>query len=233
DAVDPRRLALTSEQHEQSPVAEAPAAVGELSQAIAQRHIRLPLRLVADHLAISTGYGAGPPFRQAACGPQMRQGAALGGRPYHLFDRSSRSAEASSIWSASSFFSLAFSSSSAFRRLASETSMPPYLAFQLYSVASEIPCLRARSSAFAPASCSRRTAMICSSVNLLLFICPSFKRGPDSNREWWKFPVAGQSPVFVAAIVSSRLGGHRTVTSMFVLPVRILKMSPRKCWRPA
>ncbi|QGX80633.1 hypothetical protein EB234_30300 [Mesorhizobium japonicum R7A] len=32
-----------------------------------------------------------------------------------FFDRSSRSAEASGIWSASSFFSLAFSSSKAFR----------------------------------------------------------------------------------------------------------------------
>jgi hypothetical protein len=48
--------------------------------------------------------------------------------------------------------------------------MPPYLAFQLYSVASEMPCLRARSAVFAPASCSRRTAMICSSVNLIRFI---------------------------------------------------------------
>jgi hypothetical protein len=52
--------------------------------------------------------------------------------------------------SASSFFSLLFSSSSAFRRLASETSMPPYLAFQLYSVASDTPCLRARSAVLAP-----------------------------------------------------------------------------------
>jgi hypothetical protein len=37
----------------------------------------------------------------------------------------------SSIASAKSFFSLAFSSSSDFRRLASDTSRPPYLAFHL------------------------------------------------------------------------------------------------------
>src|SRR5258708_35400387 len=80
----------------------------------------------------------------------MRDTFALGGGPYHFFARSSRSAAASSICSANSFFSLAFSSSSCFRRLASETSMPPYLAFQLYSVASETPCLRARSAVFAP-----------------------------------------------------------------------------------
>jgi hypothetical protein len=34
----------------------------------------------------------------------------------------------------------------------------------------EMPCLRARSAVFAPASCSRNTAMICSSVNLIRFI---------------------------------------------------------------
>jgi hypothetical protein len=37
----------------------------------------------------------------------------------------------SSIASANSFFSLAFSSSSTFSRRASETSIPPYLAFHL------------------------------------------------------------------------------------------------------
>ena len=74
---------------------------------------------------------AGPTLRKTHDGLQMRDGVTLGGRPYHFFARSSRSAAASSICSASSFFSLAFSSSSAFSRFASETSMPPYLAFQL------------------------------------------------------------------------------------------------------
>src|SRR6202035_479419 len=121
----------------------------------------------------------------------MRDTFALGGGPYHFFARSSRSAAASSICSANSFFSLAFSSSSCFRSLDSETSMPPYLAFQLYSVASETPCLRARSAVFAPASCSRSTPIICSSVNLARFICPSLRR-PDSNSAWRKFAGAGQ-----------------------------------------
>src|ERR1700675_1835921 len=80
----------------------------------------------------------------------MRDTFALGGGPYHFFARSSRSAAASSICSASSCFNLAFSSWSCLSRLASETSMPPYLAFQLYSVASETPCLRARSAVFHP-----------------------------------------------------------------------------------
>ena len=74
-----------------------------------------------------------------------------------IFYRSSRSAEASSIWSAISFFSFALSSSRAFRRLASDTSIPPYFAFQLYSVASLTPCRQGRSPALAPASCSQST----------------------------------------------------------------------------
>ncbi len=75
----------------------------------------------------------------------MSDSLALSGGPYHFFVRSSFSAAWSSIDSARSFFSFRFSSSNAFSRLASDTSMPPYLAFQLYSVASEMPCFRARS----------------------------------------------------------------------------------------
>ena len=42
--------------------------------------------------------------------------------------------------------------------------MPPYLLFQLYRVASETPCLRARSAVFAPASCSRKTEFLTNPV---------------------------------------------------------------------
>src|SRR5436853_6881265 len=121
----------------------------------------------------------------------MRDAFALDDGPYHFCERSSRRAAASSICSARSFFSFAFSSSSCFSRFASGTSMPPYLAFQLYSVASETPCLRAKSAVFAPASCSRSTPIICSSVNLARFICPSFRR-PDSNFNLRKSAEAGQ-----------------------------------------
>src|SRR6476659_716422 len=56
-------------------------------------------------------------------------------------------------------------------------------------VASDIPCLRARSAVFVPASCSFNTAIICSSVNLARFICPSLFR-PDSDSIWRKYSVA-------------------------------------------
>jgi hypothetical protein len=46
-------------------------------------------------------------------------------------------------------------------------------------------------------SCSRRTAMICSSVNRFLFISPSFNRGRTLNLRWRKLSVAGQSPLLL------------------------------------
>src|SRR6202041_1716489 len=142
------------------PITKALAGVGEVAQLRPKFRVGRPAGAVTDHLAVSADDRAGPPFRQAHRGPKMRDAFALDGGPHHFFDRSSRSAAASNICSAKSFFSLAFSSSSCFSRLASETSMPPYLAFQLYSVASETQCLRARSAVLAPASCSFSTPMI-------------------------------------------------------------------------
>src|SRR5262249_6026334 len=83
----------------------------------------------------------------------------------------------SSIASASSFLSLAFSCSSCFSRLASDTLMPPNFAFQAYKVGCDMPCLRHTSGTFIPASCSRRAPMIWSSVNRLRFIHPPPPRG--------------------------------------------------------
>ena len=53
------------------------------------------------------------------------------GADHTFFAAISLSIALSSSASANSFFSLAFSSSSAFNRLASETSRPPYLAFHV------------------------------------------------------------------------------------------------------
>ena len=150
DPVQARGLAFPPQQHKQPPIAETTPLVSQLAQPAPQGRIIRPAGAIADRGAIHSDEGTGPPFRQAKAGLQVRDGFALSGGPYHFFESSSRKAEASSIVSASSFFSLAFSSSSAFNRLASETSMPPNLAFQLYRVASDMPCLRHRSAAFAP-----------------------------------------------------------------------------------
>src|SRR6202040_1598401 len=99
---------------------------------------------ITDHLAISGNEAAGPPLAHLHHATQMSDSLSLGSGPYHFFASSSFNAALSSIDSANSFFSLRFSSSSIRSRLTSDTFKPPYLAFQLYSVASEIPCLRAR-----------------------------------------------------------------------------------------
>src|SRR5262245_25976242 len=92
-------------------------------------------------------------------------------------DAMSFNAALSSIASASSFFSLRFSSSSWRSRRISDTVIVPYLAFQLYSVASLIPCCRHTSPAFPPDLCCRTISMIFSSANRLFFIVRSSKRG--------------------------------------------------------
>ena len=124
------------------------------------------------------------------------------GRAGHtFFDRRSFSAALSSIALASSLFSFPFSSSRARSRFASDTSMPPNLAFQFYSVASEMPCLRARSAVFIPASCSFRTAMICSSVNRFLFIVRLLRQGrtliASGGNPWWQVRT---HPIFKASV---------------------------------
>ena len=74
------------------------------------------------------------------------------------------------------FFSRRFSSSSAFSRFASFTSMPPYFDFQLYSVWSVTPISRATSLTDRPASICFTAPMIFSSLYFAFFISkvPSF-----------------------------------------------------------
>jgi len=62
---------------------------------------------------------------------KVSDGLSLYSGRHHFFERRSFKAALSSIASANSFFSLLFSASSAFGRLASATSMPPYLLFHL------------------------------------------------------------------------------------------------------
>jgi hypothetical protein len=72
-------------------------------------------------------YGAAGDGPRCSAAPRPAPG---GGR-HHFFVPTSFNIALSSIASANSFFSLAFSSSNAFSRLASDTSRPPYLAFHL------------------------------------------------------------------------------------------------------
>jgi hypothetical protein len=55
-----------------------------------------------------------------------------------------------------------------------------------------IPCLRQTSAVFNPASCSRKTPMICSSVNLLFLIVQLLLRPSDPIHFWISLQGSGQ-----------------------------------------
>src|SRR5204863_5195946 len=131
-------------------IAKAPTFLGQRPQPLAQGHVVDPTGSVADRHPHAADHPARPPLAHLVCLSEMSDGLSLHSGRYHFFDSRSFSAALSSIESANSFFSRVFSPSSCFNRLASETSRPPNLLFQLYRVASLIPCLRHRSAAFAP-----------------------------------------------------------------------------------
>src|SRR3954452_18060119 len=114
--------------------------------------------------------------------------ALLPGRPGHspfpqagrqkFFPSISSTVDASSIDSASSFFSLRFSSSRAFSLRASEISIPPYRDRHSQNVASLTPYFRHSSLAARQAACPFTALIICSSVTLLLRRPLSRRNGP-------------------------------------------------------
>ncbi|ANB33875.1 hypothetical protein A6024_07020 [Rhodovulum sulfidophilum] len=126
DSIDARRRALAAQQHEQTPLAESQTFIGRLTNTISQLRVRSTLRLIAEHLAIRANDPTGPLLRQNVTGPKVCDRFALHGGLYHFFATRSFIAARSSIC-----FSFAFSSSSTFSRLASDTVMLPNLAFQL------------------------------------------------------------------------------------------------------
>src|SRR6185436_4992869 len=107
-------------------VAEPPANGGQLAQARSHQRIVRPAAAEADRCAIGSERRTRPPLADLIRDPKVSDGLSPGGGRHHFFE-----AISFSIASASSFLSLAFSSSRAFRRLASDTSRPPYLAFHL------------------------------------------------------------------------------------------------------
>src|SRR3546814_8820823 len=111
----------------------------------------------------------------------------LSGGPHQFFAATSFSTALSSMASASSRLSRAFSSSSTFSLRACDTSMPPYLAFHAYSVALLMPCLRHTSAVFIPPSCSRRSEEHTSELQSLMRIsyavfCLHKKKKTPSNQ---------------------------------------------------
>ena len=123
--------ALATDQPVQTPIAEASALGGQLAHASAHRGIFRSPGPVADRRPIDGKHSTRPALAHPVRRTEMRHGLAPGGGRHHFFAATSFNIALSSIASANSFFSRAFSSSSAFSRRASETSSPPYLAFHL------------------------------------------------------------------------------------------------------
>src|SRR6201982_1449957 len=123
--------ALTLQQDMQPPIPEAPANSGDLAQSRTNETIIGSPAAVAHRAAVHAERLACPPLAHPVDLSEVSGGFSSGGGRHHFLAATSRSMALSSIASASSFFSLAFYSSNAFSRRASDTSIPPYLAFHL------------------------------------------------------------------------------------------------------
>ena len=102
----------------------------------------------------------------------------------------------SSIPSATKRFNLALSSSNCFRRLASDRSIAPYLAYSLQNVSGPSPCLPHSSEVGKPASCSLIFPIVCASVKRLFLMSSAPSGWADSPSD--RGTTGGQ--------VSDRLG---------------------------
>lgn len=131
DALAIEQPALAPQQRMEAPIAKSAAEMLQLAQPLAQRRIIQTLRSVAHAGAVYPKDAAGLPLTHPEHRLQMQYGHPTGSGPRHFFASRSFSAALSSMASASSRLSFAFSPSSARIRFASKTSSPPYLAFQL------------------------------------------------------------------------------------------------------
>ena len=124
-------LAFALEKHEQPAMAKAPVFPRDRHHPIPKITIIRAARLVSNGHAATTNGFTRPPFAHPVMRHKMRDSFPLGSGRHHFFPNRSFNATLSSIASANIRFSLPFSSSKARRRLASETSIPPNLAFHL------------------------------------------------------------------------------------------------------
>ena len=103
--------ALAPEQDMEPSVAEPPANGGQLAQARSHQRIVPPAAAVTDRCAIGSERRTRPPLADLIRDPKVSDGLSPGGGRHHFFEAISFSIALSSIASASSFLSLAFSSS--------------------------------------------------------------------------------------------------------------------------
>src|SRR5205814_9448389 len=107
--------ALAPQQDVQPPIAKAPPHSGDLAQPGANDAVISSPAAVADRTAVHADRLACPPLAHPVDLAEMSGGLSSGGGRHHFLAATSRSIALSSIASAKSFFSLAFSCSSTFR----------------------------------------------------------------------------------------------------------------------
>lgn len=108
-----QHLALAPQQNMQTSVAETAPLPGQLPQALPQPCIARAERAVAYRRPVGPNHSARPPLAHLVALHQIRRGFSPGGGRHYFFVSRSLSTALSSFASASSRFSLAFSSSSA------------------------------------------------------------------------------------------------------------------------
>jgi hypothetical protein len=147
--------AFATQEDQQTSVAEPTALAGQCHQPLAQPRIMTPARPVAHRYALAADQSARPPLAHLMDARELSDGLSLGSGRHLFFVSRSFSAALSRCASARSFFSFAFSPSSAFSRLAPtrpapETALPvverrladPVLAAQIGRLRSSLVLLQ-------------------------------------------------------------------------------------------
>src|SRR5690606_28585250 len=125
------RKTFPPQHHRQAAVAEPAPLRRKFAQLLAQRRVRLPREAVAHKATHGAKQTAGPPLAHFARFLHVRHRFAPLPRRHPFFVFTSFRISMSSIVSARSFFSFAFSSSSAFSFRSSAKSIPPNFDFHL------------------------------------------------------------------------------------------------------
>jgi hypothetical protein len=169
---------LTAHQHKQAAIAEATANRCKLAQPLPHSLITRSSGTIANRASIRAKCPTRPPFAHIETAAQMSDGLSPCGGRHHFFAATSFSMALSSIASASSFFSFAFSSSSAFSHFAFRKPLARRTWPSFVERRAQDPVLAADISGRR----SRNIPMICSSVKRLGFmVYPSRLRGSDHN----------------------------------------------------
>ena len=179
--------ALPPEQHVHAAVAVAHPRLADLLDPPGQPGLPGATRPVVVGRRVDLEDPARPPDRHAPLAADPVHQIALPNRLQSFRRMTSCSISRSRLRSATSFFSLAFSSSSGFSRRISVGSRPAYFLFRLKKVAELIPAFRQISATGRPSSACFRMNAFCASVNLLARIASrSFRPGkqrPNSNQK--------------------------------------------------